>query len=100
MVNITVFCFLASYLVASVLEVIRLRGKSVINLWMMKGFAAAGLVAHTWYLINRAQQTNLPPLLSSTHDWLLVLAWLAMGKIFPWLFRLVLEIAHPGTHWS
>jgi ABC-type transport system involved in cytochrome c biogenesis permease subunit len=78
MANVTVFCFLASYLVTGVLEAIRLRGKSVINLWVMKGFAAAGLVAHTWYLINRAQQTNLPPLLSSTHDWLLVLAWLAM----------------------
>jgi len=58
--------------------VIRLRGKFFINLWLMKGFVAAGLVAHTWYLINRAQQTHLPPLLSSTHDWLLVLAWLAM----------------------
>jgi len=78
MADVTVFCFLASYLVAGVLEVIRLRGKFFINLWLMKGFAAAGLVAHTWYLINRAQQTHLPPLLSSTHDWLLVLAWLAM----------------------
>lgn len=78
MVNVTVFCFLASYLVAGVLEGIRLRGKSVINLYLIKGFAVAGLVAHTWYLINRSQQTNLPPLLSSTHDWLLVLAWLAV----------------------
>lgn len=78
MANVTVFCFLASYIVTGVLEAIRLRGKSVINLWVMKAFAAAGLVAHTWYLVNRAQQTNLPPLLSSTHDWLLVLAWLAM----------------------
>lgn len=78
MAHVSVFCFLASYIVTGVLEAIRLRGKSVINLYVMKGFAVAGLVAHTWYLINRSQQTNLPPLLSSTHDWLLVLAWLAM----------------------
>ena len=38
-------------------------------------FALAGLLAHTIYLVNRSQQTHLPPLLASTHDWLLVLAW-------------------------
>jgi ABC-type uncharacterized transport system permease subunit len=39
---------------------------------------AAGLTAHTLYLFLRSQQTHLPPLLSSAHDWLLVLAWLAV----------------------
>ncbi|MBD3671926.1 MAG: cytochrome c biogenesis protein CcsA [Planctomycetaceae bacterium] len=78
MADVTVFCFLASYLVTGVMEVLRLRGKSTINRVVLKGFAFAGIVAHTFYLFNRSQQTNLPPLLSSTHDWLLVLAWLAM----------------------
>jgi ABC-type uncharacterized transport system permease subunit len=78
MAKVTVFCFLASYLVSGVMEGFRLRGKSTINLVLLKGFALAGLVAHTVYLFNRAQQTNLPPLLSSTHDWLLVLAWLVI----------------------
>lgn len=78
MVNVTVFCFLASYLVSGVMEAFRLRGKSTFNRLILKGFALAGIVAHTIYLYNRSQQTNLPPLLSSTHDWLLVLAWLAM----------------------
>jgi len=78
MANVTVFCFLASYLVSGVMEALRLRGKSSFNKLVLRGFALAGLIAHTIYLFNRSQQTSLPPLLSSTHDWLLVLAWLAI----------------------
>lgn len=74
--NVTVFCFLASYLVAFAMELTRLWGKSRISRFVMIGFGAAGFVAHTFYLLNRSQQTHLPPLLSSTHDWMLVLAWL------------------------
>jgi ABC-type transport system involved in cytochrome c biogenesis permease subunit len=40
---------------------------------------AIGLVLHTIYLLNRSKQADLPPLLSSTHDWLLVLAWLGIS---------------------
>lgn len=76
MANVTIFCFLASYLVAFVLELTRLLGRSRLSRLVMLGFGAAGLVAHTMFLLGRFRQTQLPPLLSSTHDWLLVLAWL------------------------
>lgn len=38
----------------------------------------AGLVAHTAYLLNRSNQSDLPPLLSSVHDWMLVLAFVVV----------------------
>lgn len=38
--------------------------------------ALAGLVAQSSYLLARSQKSGLPPLLGSSHDWLLVLAWL------------------------
>ena len=44
------------------------------SLFMM-GFAVAGLTAHTIYLVMRSQKSGLPPLLSSSQDWMLVLAW-------------------------
>ena len=47
----------------------------------MSGFVvggAIGLVTHTVYLFIRSNTTQLPPLLSSSQDWLLVLAWLAV----------------------
>jgi ABC-type uncharacterized transport system permease subunit len=75
MAHVTVFCFLASYLVALALEFSRLLGNSRFSRFVMVGFGSAGLVAHTWYLMNRHQATQLPPLLASTHDWMLVLAW-------------------------
>jgi hypothetical protein len=75
MLRVTVICFLASYLVAFVLELGRLLGRSVISRLVMIGFGIAGFAAHTVYLVNRSQQTHLPPLLASTHDWMLVLAW-------------------------
>src|SRR5207302_191206 len=82
-----VFCFLASYLVAFALELGRLLGRSVISRVVMIGFGIAGFVAHTVYLLNRSQQTHLPPLLSSTHDWMLVLAWVLV------LFYIFLTLA-------
>lgn len=73
--HVTVFCFLASYLVAFALELTRLRRRTALGRFVMIGFGLAGFVAHTLYLLNRSQQTHLPPLLASTHDWMLVLAW-------------------------
>src|SRR5580704_13056754 len=75
MLHVTMFCFLASYLVAFILELSRLVGRSAISRFVMIGFGLAGFLAHTLYLLNRSQQTHLPPLLASTHDWMLVLAW-------------------------
>jgi ABC-type uncharacterized transport system permease subunit len=75
MLNVTVICFLASYLVAFGLELGRLLGRSRVSRLVMIGFALAGFAAHTLYLYNRSQKVHLPPLLASAHDWVLVLAW-------------------------
>ncbi len=77
MSKITVFCFFASYLLALAFESARAaRGLSVLR-WPAAVSAAAGLFAHTAFLLERARTTNLPPLLSSTQDWLLVVGWIA-----------------------
>lgn len=78
MANVSVICFLASYLVAFVLELTRLLRRSSINRIVMISFTAAGFVAHTAYLLVRSGRTGMEPLLSSSHDWMLVLAWVAI----------------------
>ena len=80
MSNVTVFCFLASYLLAFGLEIARWMRQVSINRIVMLAAAAAGMLAHTVYLFNRSEQTGMPPLLSSMHDWMLVLAWLVVGS--------------------
>ena len=76
--NVSVICFLASYVVAFGLEWTRLASRTSLGRAVMLLFGLAGFVAHTAYLLERSTQAHLPPLLSSTHDWLLVLAWLAI----------------------
>ena len=78
MPNVNLSCFLLSYLVAFGLDVARLRSKLAWSRWVAILFGGAGLLAHTLYLLLRSSQSQLPPLLSSAHDWLLVLAWLAV----------------------
>ena len=78
MPNVNLFCFLLSYLVAFGLDVVRLRSKLAWSRWAAILFGGAGLLAQTLYLLLRSSQSQLPPLLSSAHDWLLVLAWLAV----------------------
>jgi ABC-type uncharacterized transport system permease subunit len=78
MERVSIVCFLASYILALASELTRLRGRIVWGRIATLVIAAAGFFAHTAYLLNRAQQTHLPPLLSSLHDWLLVLAWLVV----------------------
>jgi len=82
--GVSLFCFLASYTLAFGLEWVRLlrSGRMLRVLAPVAGFA--GLIAHTWYLASRSSEANLPPLLSSSQDWFLVLAWMAV------LFYLVL----------
>lgn len=82
---VTEFCFLASYLVAFGCEWFRLlRSGGKVSRVLALVAGSAGLVAHTIYLWNQSRAANLPPLLSSSHDWYLVLAWMAV------LFYLVL----------
>jgi ABC-type uncharacterized transport system permease subunit len=74
--KVSVFCFLASYLVALGLDSARLLKRMNVARWVGLAFGIAGFIAHTGYLLNRSREENLPPLLSSTHDWFLVLAWI------------------------
>ncbi|MFO0898433.1 MAG: hypothetical protein U0836_13505 [Pirellulales bacterium] len=80
--NITTLCFAGSYTVALALEASRLLFKSSVRGAVMIGFAAAGLVAHTVYLVSQAAQSSGPPLSSAT-DWCLMAAWvLAAAYLF------------------
>ncbi len=74
--NVTLTCFLASYILAAGLEATRLVRPMAINRWAAWIAAAAGFFAETVYLLHRSRAIDLPPLLASTHDWLLVAAWL------------------------
>jgi ABC-type uncharacterized transport system permease subunit len=78
MPNVNEFCFLASYIVAFGFDALRLRARSRVNRLFSLLFGGAGLLAQTMYLLLRSSQAQQPPLLSSAHDWLLVLAWLAV----------------------
>jgi ABC-type transport system involved in cytochrome c biogenesis permease subunit len=72
--RLSITCFFASYSVALLLELSRLIFRSGLRGAVMLGFAAAGLLAHTLFLVNRAGQAGGPPL-SSESDWYLVAAW-------------------------
>lgn len=74
--NTTLFCFLASYLCALILEMTQLIWASRWSRWGSIVLGTAGFLAHTIYIIVRSRQSGLPPLWASMHDWLLVLAWL------------------------
>ncbi|HEX6984280.1 MAG TPA: cytochrome c biogenesis protein CcsA [Planctomycetaceae bacterium] len=73
----TVFSFFASYLLALAFEAVRAARGATWLRWPAAVSAGAGLLAHTLFLLQRARDTDLPPLLSSTQDWLLVVAWVA-----------------------
>lgn len=74
--NVTVACFFSSYLVALGFEAAQLRKEHTASHWIALAMAVAGLLAQSIYLVDRSRTAGVPPLLSSTHDWLLVLAWL------------------------
>jgi ABC-type uncharacterized transport system permease subunit len=74
--NTSLTCFLASYTLATALEATRLVRPMPVNRWAAWIAAVAGFLAQTVYLVYRSRAVDLPPLLASTHDWLLVVAWL------------------------
>ncbi len=78
MEKVSVVCFLSSYLLAVGFALLRLRGGGGLHRVLTLGTALAGFVAQTIYLWTRARSADLPPLLVSVHDWLLVLAWVAV----------------------
>ncbi len=80
--RISVVCFAASYAVGLIFEATRLWFRSGVRGVTMVGFVAAGLVAHTLYLVWRAATVTALPL-SSAFDWYLLAAWvLAAGSLW------------------
>ncbi len=82
MSNVTVLCFFATYLLVLGLEWLRTVRPHRLIRPVALVLALAGLVAHTSFLLEQSRQSGLPPLLSSTRDWLLVLAWLGAVLYF------------------
>jgi ABC-type transport system involved in cytochrome c biogenesis permease subunit len=91
--HVHVFCFLASYAVALLLEVSRLWFRSGIRRMVTLGFVVAGWIAHTAYLYYSAKQAGGSPL-SSYHDWMLLAAWALVLVYF------YLACFHPATHFG
>lgn len=100
-------CFLLSYVVAFGGELFQvLRSRSGFSRGVILVATVAGLIAHTAYLVTRSVSSGLPPLVGSSHDWLLVLAWLGAvlyvlaqaigGRIALGLFLLPVVIALIG----
>ena len=79
MADVAIFSFLASYTVAFALELLRLKRPGRLGLLAGHVFSVAGFLAHTLFLWNKGRSAELPPLLSSSQDWMLVLAWLVIG---------------------
>lgn len=88
--GISIVCFAASYAVALACEASRLVFRSGVRGAAMVAFAAAGLVAHTLFLVWRAVDGGAAPL-SSPFDWYLLAAWLlAAGALW-------LTVSNPRT---
>jgi hypothetical protein len=88
--GISLVCFVASYAVALALEASRPLFRSAVRGVALVGFAAAGLVAHTLFLVWRAVSEPAVPL-SSPFDWYLLAAWL-LAAGYLWL-----TLANPRT---
>ena len=88
--GISVVCFAASYAVALACEASRLLFRSGVRGAAMVGFAVAGLLAHSLFLLWRAFHEPSVPL-SSEFDWYLLAAWMLAGG------SLWLTLANPKT---
>jgi hypothetical protein len=90
--GVHVFCFAASYAVTLALEASRLFFRAPIRMVFILGSAAAGLLAHSLYLVAEARRASTVageiPLSSWAHwcflaAWVLVVAYLAMAITRP-----------------
>lgn len=80
--GITITCFAACYAISLALEITRLIFQATIRNVVMIAFAAAGLFAHTVFLVMQAQAEmargpRLP--LSSWHDFCLLASWVLVA---------------------
>ncbi len=96
--HVHIFCFVACYLVALVLELSRLWFRSGLRGIAMLGFVAAGWVAHSAFLYRSAMENGIGAAagspLSSYRDWLLLAAWVLVMIYF------YLACYHPTTHFG
>jgi ABC-type transport system involved in cytochrome c biogenesis permease subunit len=86
--RITILCFAASYGVALALEFLHLFRPRPVYRWLTAGFAAAGLLAHTLFLL-----VQRPPL-ASPFGSLLLLAWVVA------IFYLYGSVHHRHLAWG
>jgi ABC-type transport system involved in cytochrome c biogenesis permease subunit len=86
--RVTLFCFEASYAVAFALELLQLVRPRATQRWIGLGFGAAGLLAHTLFLLHH----QLP--LSSPFGSILFLAWILA------VFYLYGSIHHRRVAWG
>jgi hypothetical protein len=91
--HVQVFCFLASYTVALLLEIMRLWFQSRLRRAVSLVFVVAGWIAHTAFLYNSAMHEGGSPL-SSYRDWMLLAAWALVLVYF------YLASFHPATHFG
>jgi hypothetical protein len=92
--KVHIYCFLLSYLGSLGFEVLLLlRRPAPFFRTLAVGFAVAGFLAHTSFLLTRGQVEDLPPLLTSQQDWLLVLAWIG-SLLYLILMTLNRQLAH------
>lgn len=89
--GISLTCFVASYGVTLAAEVSRLFFRARIRLVAIVGFAAAGLLAHSLFLVNLARTEaslggQVTPL-SSWFDWCLIGSWLVAAVYVVLLVR-------------
>ncbi len=88
LLQVKLWCFLSTYVVALIAEVAQFIHVRTRTLQILVFIAVvAGLTAHTAYLMARFQSSGLPPLVGSSHDWLLVLAWLGVVLLVILIFR-------------
>jgi len=108
--NVGIVCFFSCYLLAFALEFSRLLGRSKSSRAVTLLLAFVGFCLHTIYLTVRSRAADLPPLVGSQQDWMLVLAWLMV--LFYLIFAILDEksalgmfllpvvlIVVAGAHW-
>ena len=84
--GISILCFAACYAIAFGLEVVRLRRRPAWFHIPLAVATAAGLLAHSLFLINTGTATSALPI--STADWLLWAAWVLAIVYFATIFYL------------
>ncbi len=84
--GISIICFAASYAIALLLEVIGLRKRSTWVRLGVIGASAAGLLAHTLYLIYVAADASATPM--SAVEWMLMASWVLAVVFLAALFYL------------